>query len=85
MLMMAWTAIQMMWNKTTTYVIIGFAIIGAFFATYLRGRRDANNEVQRRVLGQDLENRRVGETIRGRVDSVDDPSDGLRRWTRDGR
>lgn len=69
-------------NKIYAYVIIAGVVIGAFFATYLKGRSDSSNATQRRVLGKDLENRRVGEAIRGSVDSLDDPTDRLQRWTR---
>lgn len=75
-----------LWNKAWGYVILVVATLGALGAAYLRGRSAMRREVERRVLGQDLENRRVGETIRGTVDRVDDPGERLRsEWSRPGR
>lgn len=72
------------WNKIYGYVIVVAAAVAAFATIYLRGRSDANKDNERRVLGKDLENRRVGDAIRGNVDLVDDPAERLRRWQRPG-
>ncbi len=74
-----------LWNKVWKYVTITAAILAALFMLYWKGKQDERAETERRVLGADLENRRQGETIRGTVDTVADPSERLRRdWTRPG-
>ncbi len=59
------------------------AILAAAWVLYVKGKRAERDEAERRVLGKDLENRRVAETIRGRMDTVDDPAGKLLRdWSR---
>jgi len=72
-----------LWQKAAGYVIMVGAVIGALLVAYGRGRRAMREEVQRRVLGRDLENRRLGEVVRGNV-AGGDPADGLRKWQRGG-
>ena len=73
-----------LWNKAYAYVILGFTLLAGVAAIYLRGRGDANREAERRALGKDLENRKLGESIRGTVALEPDPVERLRRWRRPG-
>lgn len=73
-----------LWNKAYAYVIIGLTFLAAVATIYLRGRGDANREAERRALGKDLENRKLGESIRGSVALEPDPTERLRRWRRPG-
>lgn len=74
-----------LWNKVWGYVILVVATIGALGAAYFRGRSEMRREVERRVLGQDLENRKQGDLVRGSVDRVDNPDERLRSdWSRPG-
>ena len=83
MLTMMMPMLMSLWNKTWKYVTIAAAVLVAVLAIYWKGKQDERTEVERRVLGADLENRRQGETIRGTVDIVPDPVERLRRdWTR---
>jgi cytochrome c-type biogenesis protein CcmH/NrfF len=69
--------------KVWLWVVGIVAILAAAWVLYSKGKRAERDEVERRVLGKDLENRRVAETIRGTVDVVDDPVGRLRRdWSR---
>lgn len=72
-----------LWQKFAGYVIMIGAVVGALLMAYGRGRRDVRLEVERRVLGRDLENRRVGEIVRGNV-ADSDVVDGLHKWRRSG-
>lgn len=72
-----------LWQSASKYVIMVGTLIGALLLAYGRGRRDVRREVERRVLGQDLENRRLGEAVRSDV-AGGDPTDGLRKWQRRG-
>ena len=78
------TFLLTIWNKVYAYVIVAAAAVAAIAAIYLRGRSDANKETERRVLGKDLENRRVGDAIRNDVDLLDNPAERLRKWQRPG-
>lgn len=77
--------IASLFNKAYGYVIIAGLVVGAFFSAYLKGRRDSSNATERRVLTEDIANRREAEDIRRAVDVSGDPSGRLQRWTREGR
>lgn len=86
MLMMAWTAVQMMWNKAWAYVTMAAAIVAAIAVLYFKGRADERKDNERRVLAADLQNRREGEAIRRDVAADPDPVERLRsEWSRPGR
>jgi hypothetical protein len=78
------TILLTIWNKIYGYVIVVAAAVAAFATIYLRGRSDANKETERRVLGKDLENRRVGDAIRDDVGLLSNPAERLRKWQRPG-
>jgi hypothetical protein len=78
------TILTTAWSKVYGYVAAIAVALAAIAAIYFRGRTDANNDTERRVLGKDLENRRTGDSIRGDVNLADAPAERLRRWQRPG-
>jgi len=78
------TMLTSLWTKAYGYILAAGALLVAVFTIYLRGRSDANQATERRVLGKDLENRKVGDAIRGDVALADDPAKRLQRWQRPG-
>lgn len=80
------TILQSWWNKAWKYVTIAAAIVAAILVTYLKGRKDADSDNERKVLREDVENRREADAVRRDVDRLDDPAERLRdEWSRPGR
>lgn len=55
------------WQIGQKYAILA----GALLVAYGRGRKSVRREVERRVLGRDLEHRGLGKVLRGDAVSVD--------------
>lgn len=80
------TILQSWWNKIWKYVTVAAAVVAAVLVTYLKGRRDADSYNERKVLREDIENRRKADEVRRDVDGVADPAQRLRdEWSRPGR
>lgn len=86
MWILAATILQSWWNKTWKYVTIAAAIVAAVLVTYLKGRKDADSYNERKVLHEDIENRRKADAVRRDVDGAANPAQRLRdEWSRPGR
>ena len=81
MLMMVLTGL---WTRFYSYIVAAFAAIAAISVIYFKGRKDANEDTERRVLQQDLEGRKISDAVRSDVAADTAVADRLRRWQRPG-